>query len=257
MINMTPHEINVYDGDKVVVTIPPSGQIARVSERATKVGTIDSVTLYTTQRGDVTGLPEPVAGTLYIVSAQVRLAVPERSDVASPGNLVRNQDGQPIGCSGLVVNQAWRAAEAAPQRIEFSDELVYAGTGGGSNRHTPFLWFWFWDGLRAVKFAGKSIPGTCRVVRSEYHKNGKWSYTDYAIDAAVGVEAWLGKGGLFGRLMRPDELLESQRPGGIDRRTMVNWNTVERWEQVNAPINLVRAAMPKLSARLDENEAPV
>lgn len=255
MLNLTPHQINVYDGDTLAVTVPPSGQVARVSERATKVGTAEGAALYTSQRGEVTGLPEPVVGTLYVVSAQVRLALPERGDLASPGQLVRNEAGQPVGCVGLVVNQTWRPADAIPRRIEFDDELTYAGTGGGSNRHTPFLWFV--NGEEMMKFRGQSIPGVCRVVRSEYHKNGKWSYTDYVLDVAPGIEAWLGKGGLFGRLMRPDELPENQKSGGMDRRTMLNWNTVERWEEVKAPTALVRAAFPKTSARLDENEAAI
>lgn len=254
-INLTPHEINVYDGDILAVTIPPSGQVARVSERATKAGEVDGVTLYTTQRGDVAALPEPAANTLYIVSAQVRLALPERADLVSPGQLVRDANGQPIGCVGLVVNPTWKPANAMPQRIEFSDELEYAGIGGGSNRHIPFLWFW--TGNEAIKFQGQSIRRVCRVVRKEYHKNGRWSYTDYVIDVAPGVEAWLGKGGLFGRLMRPDELPDGDRPGGMDRRSMTNWNTVEGWEEVKSPIALVRAAMPGTSARLDRNEGTI
>lgn len=47
------------------------------------------------------GLPEPEAGTVLIASAMVADAV-RRPDVMSPGELVRNEAGQPIGCKGLT-----------------------------------------------------------------------------------------------------------------------------------------------------------
>jgi hypothetical protein len=53
--------------------------------------------------GDVTGLPAPVLGTIYIVSYMVRMACPDRYDLASPGELVRDKDGRPIGCKTLHV----------------------------------------------------------------------------------------------------------------------------------------------------------
>lgn len=46
-------------------------------------------------------LPAEEAGVALVVSALVRLAVPHRRDVFSPGELVRGTDGQPVGCRGL------------------------------------------------------------------------------------------------------------------------------------------------------------
>ena len=55
--------------------------------------------------GAVMGIPEPEPDTLYIVPALVRLALPARKDIASPGDLVRNDKGQVVGAKNLVVNR--------------------------------------------------------------------------------------------------------------------------------------------------------
>lgn len=102
-INLTPHEIRI--GDRV---IPPSGKVARCEEITTPAGTFDGVELINRKYGQVHGLPEPGAkkfdGTFYIVSAMVRMALPDRIDLASPGDLVRDETGKIVGCKNLVVN---------------------------------------------------------------------------------------------------------------------------------------------------------
>lgn len=117
-VNLTLHEINIYvaevdvDGNdtketRLSLTVPPSGTEARIAVKPRYYATVLSpveVTLYRQIVGEVTGLPEPQPDTIFIVSARVRLAVPERRDVASPGELKRNEKGQPIGCIGLYVN---------------------------------------------------------------------------------------------------------------------------------------------------------
>lgn len=64
------------------------------------------VPVYTMRYGEVIGLPPQSETDAYVVSAMVRLAVPERLDVLSPGPLIRNEAGQPIGCDGLIANIA-------------------------------------------------------------------------------------------------------------------------------------------------------
>lgn len=103
MINLTPHAMNIKTADGWV-TVPPSGTVARVSSEATPAGSIDGVALSRVTFGEVTGLPEPVEGTILIVSALVRLALPARADLASPGEPVRDAMGVTGGCIGLVVN---------------------------------------------------------------------------------------------------------------------------------------------------------
>ena len=99
-INLTPHAINVVGGP----TIQPSGSVARVAATSTPAGEFGGVALSRTTFGEVEGLPAPVDGVIFVVSALVRSAVPSRTDVASPGDLVRGEDGQPIGCRGLIIN---------------------------------------------------------------------------------------------------------------------------------------------------------
>lgn len=103
IVNLTPHALNIITGTGTV-TVPPSGAVARCATASVEAGEHEGIPLARTTYGEVVGLPAPEAGTLYVVSALVRAAVPHRADVASPGELVRGPDGQPVGCKGLVVN---------------------------------------------------------------------------------------------------------------------------------------------------------
>jgi hypothetical protein len=66
-------------------------------------GTI--VPIYSTIRGAVTGLPEAAEGVSYFVSGQVRSAAPDRRDLYSPADLVRDSAGIVIGCESLDQSQ--------------------------------------------------------------------------------------------------------------------------------------------------------
>lgn len=75
--NFTPHTIKLNDGRTFL-----SEGVARVSNTFTDpVGDICDVTY-----GDITGLPDPVAGTYYIVSALVLAAAKAkgRTDCVAP-----------------------------------------------------------------------------------------------------------------------------------------------------------------------------
>lgn len=111
LVNLTPHDLNIHTGNGIV-DVPPSGVVARVSVVNVDVGYANGIPLRAARFGDVQGLPAPAKGVLYIVSGIVRDRVHYRSDVASPGALVRNDAGQPIGCDGLVINERvtrWRS----------------------------------------------------------------------------------------------------------------------------------------------------
>jgi len=47
-------------------------------------------------------MPEQVSGVAYIVSALVRSAYPDRTDLLIPHGLVRDDDGNIIGCRGFA-----------------------------------------------------------------------------------------------------------------------------------------------------------
>lgn len=107
--NLTPHEVKVFKMNGTVpdldVVIEASDTIARVSCEYIKVDkTVEGVNLYRPVFSEVTGLPEYSEGTYLLVSAMVREALPLRKDLVSPGQLLRNDKGEVIGCLGLVGN---------------------------------------------------------------------------------------------------------------------------------------------------------
>ena len=107
--NLTPHEVCIYKLNGTVpdldVVIEASETIARVSCEYIKVDKkVDGIDLYRPVFGEVTGLPEYSEGIYLLVSAMVREALPLRSDLVSPGQLLRNDKGEVIGCLGLVGN---------------------------------------------------------------------------------------------------------------------------------------------------------
>jgi len=108
IMNFTPHPLNLMPAGPTgpVVTIPPSGQVARCATSRVQVDTItvDGVTIPVnrTQFGEVTGLPDPQPDTIYIVSAVVAQAVPDRTDVFIVDDAVRDEQGRIIGCRALA-----------------------------------------------------------------------------------------------------------------------------------------------------------
>ena len=110
LLNLTPHAIHIFsaDGKTELVTVPPSGVVARVAVTRQEIGTINGVPVFVSAYGEVEGLPQQDTSLDkidIIVSAMVRQAVPYRHDVYSPGELIRDEKGQPIGCKGLEANR--------------------------------------------------------------------------------------------------------------------------------------------------------
>lgn len=108
--NFTPHEVKIFklngtapDLDVVIET--NEGMVARVSCEYIKVNKkVDGIDLYRPVFGEVTGLPEYSEGTYLLVSTMVREALPLRTNLVSPGQLLRDDNGNVIGCLGLVGN---------------------------------------------------------------------------------------------------------------------------------------------------------
>lgn len=98
-INLTPHTLNIHTpGD--VIAIPPSGEVARVATVSVETDPVGGIPTVKTTFGEVTGLPAPKEGVTLVVSGLVASAAP-RYDVFSPGDLVRDASGRPVGCQGL------------------------------------------------------------------------------------------------------------------------------------------------------------
>jgi hypothetical protein len=103
VVNLTPHTINFVKEDGEICKLPPSGQVARVSSTQQDAGEFGIFKLSKTKFGEVVDLPSE-NGDLFIVSALVRTAVANRMDVASPGDLLRDAEGNVIGCKNFIVN---------------------------------------------------------------------------------------------------------------------------------------------------------
>ena len=111
--NYTPHDINVYDDENNVVVTYPSMGVARVTEKKYHAETIDVrrwngnkfIPITYKSFGEVTGLPNDKYANgrpvLYIVSGYVKSALPDRHDLITPDDPVRDADGRIIGCRGF------------------------------------------------------------------------------------------------------------------------------------------------------------
>jgi len=95
-INLTKHPITeVTNG----ITFEPSGKQARNDSIPVKVGTLGGCPIYKTENGTTSGIPDPVEGVTYIVSA-LALNGTDRTDVVAPG-VVQRVKGQVVGCIGF------------------------------------------------------------------------------------------------------------------------------------------------------------
>lgn len=105
-INLTPHDVNVVCADGSVKTFSRSGTVARCEEERYPIDCINGIDVYRVRYGRVYDVPDRDEddAVAYIVSMPVRLALPHRPDLFSPGELIRNEAGQPIGCKGLACN---------------------------------------------------------------------------------------------------------------------------------------------------------
>jgi hypothetical protein len=110
LVNLTPHPINIYLNGEMI-TIPPSGMVARVQEIVEDAGSLEVapgvvIPLRIKRLGDkIEGLPEPQEDTIYIVSllaAQAAWAA-GRKDVVATGDPVRDHEGRVTGVSSLYV----------------------------------------------------------------------------------------------------------------------------------------------------------
>lgn len=102
IVNLTPHDINLFRGDELVETVKSSG-VARVSVRSEIIGEINGYPISKNFYGEIIGLPEPQPGIFYVVSALVaQAAAGRRTDLLVVNDTVRNEKGQIIGCRGFA-----------------------------------------------------------------------------------------------------------------------------------------------------------
>jgi len=113
LVNLTPHTVSYVSPSGSEIVFEPVG-LARVEVgevHADRIGIDNSLSdtgrdvavLIRETFGDVTGLPAPVFGTLYIVSRMVMAAAKGRSDLVAPARLIRIS-GRIVGCSAFAVS---------------------------------------------------------------------------------------------------------------------------------------------------------
>jgi hypothetical protein len=104
--NLTPHEVKISNGTNDFIIIPSSGIIARAVEETEREGWLpEGIEVVSKKYGKMNDVPDYQNGVFYIVSAMVRVAYPERDDLFSPGDLIRDEGGNIIACKNLVCNK--------------------------------------------------------------------------------------------------------------------------------------------------------
>lgn len=100
--NMTPHSVTICDdAGNIVRTFESEGSI-RLQAVIQQAGQVDGVRITrTTFRADT--LPTAQEGVYFIVSQMVKNACPDRIDFLVPTEMVRDANGQIIGCKSLGV----------------------------------------------------------------------------------------------------------------------------------------------------------
>lgn len=111
LTNLTPHAITLRSADGTDTIVPPSGTVARVTSTPGALETVAGIPVPVAGMqtfGGVEGLPEPVTGTVFVVSAMVLAALRgSRPDVVGPGTgpndgAVRNERGHVVAVTRLV-----------------------------------------------------------------------------------------------------------------------------------------------------------
>ena len=102
--NFTPHNVVIVINDSTKIVIPSDG-IARVTETKTTAPSIDVdgviIETFISAFGEVENLPPQEEGVMLIVSALVASAAKGRDDLLVPGELVRDDGGNIVGCKSL------------------------------------------------------------------------------------------------------------------------------------------------------------
>ena len=107
LVNLCPHQVSVKHSDGTETVIPQSG-VARVAVSYQDAGTIPlgahAVQVIKGVYGEVTGLPDPTSDCFFVVSHMVRMALPQRKDLLSPADIIRDAQGNILACRMFEAN---------------------------------------------------------------------------------------------------------------------------------------------------------
>lgn len=99
--NFTPHPISICNNAGEVVRVFQPEGLVRLRAVTVPAGEIDGIPVTRTEFGEPEGLPDFKEGTFYIVSQLVKSALPSRSDLLVPAEVVRDEKGNIVGCRSL------------------------------------------------------------------------------------------------------------------------------------------------------------
>ena len=103
-INLTNHIVRVKIADNAMLSIFPSGKVARVYTEPLARKPVNGIKVvkHATVSLD---LPKPTRGLAFIVSGTVAQYYPDRTDLYVPGGLIHDDsNGEVIACKYLVNN---------------------------------------------------------------------------------------------------------------------------------------------------------
>lgn len=102
IVNKTPHAVYILNEDGTILRVfPKSNGMIRVKEDSRRVGMIDGIPISNTTWSEEVDIPEFNEGTFYIVSQLVKNALPKRTDLLVPKDVVRDDKGNIMGCKCL------------------------------------------------------------------------------------------------------------------------------------------------------------
>jgi len=103
VINKTPHAVHIVDENGQLVRTYEKGdsQIRLAVKTVQDTSLVDGTPTSRTEFGEPEGLPEFVEGVFYIVSQLVKNALPNRTDLLVPAEVVRDEKGNILGCKSL------------------------------------------------------------------------------------------------------------------------------------------------------------
>lgn len=105
IINKVPHPIYILDEEnRVIAQFPKSNGMIRLAQETTVIGEINKIPITQTIFGKPEKLPPYKKGVFYIVSNLVKTALPNRVDLLTPSNVVRNEEGTIIGSRSLDIS---------------------------------------------------------------------------------------------------------------------------------------------------------
>ncbi len=111
IINLCPHALVVYDRNvaNVLLSLPGAEKPCRVRHRNLVFGFIKGIPVRYSEYGAFENLPEPIEGSVFVVSGMVARVLMMRGDRRddiytpdiTPRSGIRDSQGRPVGCRGL------------------------------------------------------------------------------------------------------------------------------------------------------------